>query len=313
MRKFGVFFVLAVYFLSHHALSEQLHFSKVEKNDYYQFNYQWLDHQKQARSMKFALSKQALFNRFRNFSVYKPELASQYISKNIVRHFKKNPIDNVTILYDNQTKSIELKGSNLHSFNQAQETITELNKKLTDTYLKRRWYHTFTTVSGETAIKPDHVTFAAESANDLKVMKPIILDKVSIQNIRKVTDYVMSFVQSIPYSELNSRVSSSGAGFNPPLKLLWENQGDCDSKVTLTAAILRSLMPRVKMVLVFIDNHALIGIDVLAKGGETTITLEGTTYLLGEPTGPAMLPLGVLDEVSELAISQEQYTVEKFH
>lgn len=308
-----LFILILLCCVTYNAAAKQLHFSKVEKGDFYQFNYQWEDHQKKAQSISFSLSKSVLFNKFRNFRTYKPKLVARHISNKIMRYLNKNPIENIQIDYDKKSASITVKGSDLALVNDAKEKILTLHDEFTETYLQTNWYHTFTTYDHIQAIKPDHVTFASLSADDLKPMKPLILETVSIQNIRKVTDHVLAFVQSIPYSTLNSRVESSGSGFNPPLKLLWENQGDCDSKVTLTAAILRALMPRIKMVLIFIDNHALIGIDVLAKTDEITITLDGTTYLLAEPTGPALLPLGTLNQTSELAIIQGQYTAEKFH
>ncbi|WP_426359921.1 hypothetical protein ACPUVO_06800 [Pseudocolwellia sp. HL-MZ19] len=307
-----LFLSVLLVFIFHTANAQQLHFSKVEKGDSYQFNYQWLDHQQQAQSIAFSITKSSLFNKFRNFKEYKPELASKYISRKVVRYLNKNPIDGVRISYNSQTGSIVAKGTDSASLQTAEKKVAELNKEFTDAYMKKHWYHTFTTYQQLQAIKPDHATFAALSAEDMKPLKPLILEKVSVKNIRQATDYVLAFVQSIPYSPLESRVDSSGAGFNPPLKLLWENQGDCDSKVTLAAAILRTLMPRIKMVLVFIDNHALIGIDAQAQGNETTITIDGTTYLLGEPTGPAPLVLGQLDQASELAIAQGQYSAEVF-
>lgn len=308
-----LFILILLYCVTYSATAKQLHFSKVEKGDFYQFNYQWEDHQKKLQSIVFSLEKSAMFNKFRNFRTYKPKLAARQISNKIMKYLNKNPVKNVQIHYDKKTGNITVKGSDLALINDTEEKILTLHNEFTQQYLQANWYHTFTTYDNIQAIKPDHVTFASLSADDLKPMKPLILETVSIQNIRKATDHVLAFVQNIPYSTLNSRVESSGSGFNPPLKLLWENQGDCDSKVTLTAAILRALMPRIKMVLIFIDNHALIGIDVLARADEVTITLDGTTYLLAEPTGPALLPLGTLNQTSELAIIQGQYTAEKFH
>lgn len=300
-------------FVTTTATSKQLHFSKVEKEDTYQFNYRWLDHQKQSQQISFSLHKSVIFDKFRNFRTFKPELAAQYISKNVVKQLHKNPINNIQINYEKSTGNIIIKGTDLKKINQAENTISILNSEYKKKYLNENLYHNFTTYNNVQAVKPNHVRFATLSADDLKPLKPVILEKVSIKNIRKATDYVLAFVQSIPYSTLETRINSSGAGFNPPQKLLWENQGDCDSKVTLTASILRTLMPRIKMALVFIDNHALIGINVLAKANETTITLNGITYLLAEPTGPALLPLGTLSDVSELAITQGQYSAETFH
>jgi len=292
--------------------AKQLNYSKIDEGDSYQFNYQWLDHYQQPQSIAFSLNKSTLFNKFRNFKVYKPELAAQHVNKKVLKHLHHEPIDNVKISYNDRTGNIIAESKSTASITKAERKIVDLNNKFTHEYLKRNWYHSFTTYDQFQAIKPDHVTFASLSTEDIKPIRPIILEKVSVKNIRKATNYVLAFVQSIPYSPLNSRVNSSGAGFNPPLKLLWENQGDCDSKVTLSAAILRSLMPRIEMALVFIDNHALIGINVEANENDITITQGGITYVLGEPTGPALLTLGTISQVSDLAISQGQYTAERF-
>jgi len=312
MSNIKQFLVVAIlFFVSFSLVAEQFSFSKIDKGGSHQFSYQWLDHQKKTQQIYFEVSNSVLFNKFRNFKVFKPKLAKKHINKQVVRHFNKSPIEQVVITYNNQDDSIVVQGRDLKAVRKAKKEITTLTKELTESYLKENWYHNFTTHHDTRAIKPDHVTISSLSTSDLKPLRPIILEKVSVKNIRQATDFVLGFVQNIPYSTLNSRVNSSGAGFNAPLKLLWENQGDCDSKVTLTSAILRSLMPRVNMVLVFINNHALIGIETPAEANDITITLDGVTYLLGEPTGPALLPLGQLDQVSELAILQEQYTAEK--
>ena len=308
-----LYFLLLSFAYCSQAIANQLNFSKVENAESYQFNYQWLDLNNTQQSLSFALSKPSLFNKFRNFKRFKPQLAERKIGKMVVKHLRKHPIQNVQVSYNTRNENIELKSTNNNDLTMAQYKINELEKKYTTEYLNSNFYHQFITHNNLEAIKPDHVKFATLSVADLKDIKPLILEKVSIKNIRKATDYVLSFIQSIPYSRLESRIDSAGAGFNPPLKVLWENQGDCDSKVTLTAALLRTLMPRIKMVLVFIDNHALIGIEVEPEGDEITIQLNEVTYLLAEPTGPAKLALGTVGNVSELAILQGQYVAEEFY
>lgn len=308
-----LYFLLLSFIYCSQAIANQLHFSKVENAESYQFNYQWLDLNSKQQSLSFSLSKSSLFNKFRNFKRFKPQLAERTIGKMVVKNLRKHPIQNVQVSYNARNENIELKSTNNNDLTMAQYKINELEKKYTTEYLDSNFYHQFITHNNLEAIKPDHVKFATLSAIDLKDIKPLILEKVSIKNIRKATDYVLSFIQSIPYSQLESRVDSAGAGFNPPLKVLWENQGDCDSKVTLTAALLRTLMPRIKMVLVFIDNHALIGIEVEPEGDEITIQLNEVTYLLAEPTGPAKLALGTVGNASELAIIQGQYVAEEFY
>ncbi|TWX53063.1 hypothetical protein [Colwellia hornerae] len=297
------------------ALAEQLAFSKIEKGDNYQFNYQWLDYQGEAQSLQFSLAKQAIFDRFRNFKVFKAEMAKYSINNALQKKLRAEPIRGVMINFSKNSNEDEIviKGRNNQAINAAYAKIHQLKQTLSDEYLAENYYHQFITHDQINAVKPDHGRFANIASIDLKSIKPMILKKFSIKNIRKVTDYVLGFVQSIPYATLESRVTASGAGFNPPLKLLWENQGDCDSKVTLTVAILRSLMPRIKMTLVFIDNHALLGIQLPAQADDQTVVVDGISYVLAEPTGPRLLPLGKIAPASELAVGNGHYTAELFH
>lgn len=296
------------------AQAEQLHFSKIKQTDGYQFNYQWRDHQNSPQSISFLLSKEVLFDRFRNFRAYKAEFAEKAIFQAIKKEWKKSPIEGIQIKFpqSKSEKNIKISGHNQDNVNKAYQKLAQLEQQCTNNYLAENFYQKFTTHDQITAIKPNHVKIANASVVDLRIIKPLILEKVSIKNIRKVTDYVLSFVQSIPYSTLESRVTSSGAGFNTPLKVIWENQGDCDSKVTLTAAMLRGLMPRIAMILVFVDQHAFIGIAIPPEVGEITIVENDVTYVLAEPTGPALISLGHLSASSEQAIYNGHYITEKY-
>jgi len=294
------------------AIAEQAHFSKKEYEDSYQFSYQWQDINKTIQSITFALPKKNLFDQFRNFKTYKVDLAKQFVNKSIKRKLRKKPLDNVQVHFNNLDNSIDIKGRDELKIQQAHTALSNMEIEISEQYLKNNFYHRFVTHNQVNAIKPDHRRFASLSSDSLKPLKPVILENVSIKNIREVTDFTLGFIQSIPYSTLESRITSAGAGFNPPLKLLWENQGDCDSKVTLTAALLRSLMPRINIALIFIDNHALIGVNIAAEIGSEEMTVEhqGITYLLAEPTGPALLALGTISEDSQHAVLQGQYTIE---
>lgn len=301
--------------------AKQVSFNKQDDGDNYQFNYQWLDRESILQSLSFSLPKEAIFNRFRSFKTYKPKMAERHVNMTVKRQLNAKPLPNVQIRYSGNDGKIKIKGTNQKEIESADEQITQMRENILNQYLKDNFYHRFVNYDHTRAIKPDHTRFATLSVDDFTSIRPLILSAVSIQNIRDVTNFVLGFVQSIPYSTLESRITSAGAGFNPPLKLLWENQGDCDSKVTLTAALLRSLMPQLKIALVFIDNHALIGVEALVNEGEMTVKLEegemtvslnGIIYMLAEPTGPAMLPLGQTGELSTLAILQKQYTLEPF-
>lgn len=295
--------------------TQQLSFNKSAVEQGHQFTYQWLDHDKATQSIQFTLTEAGLFERFRNFKTYKSSYAQKTILRRIKKQMRKEPMPGVRVSYTQRHGkfAIEAKGTDEVKVANAYNKILKLEQQVTDQYFTETYYQPFTNHEQVSGIKVDHVSIANDSVTDLKSLKPIILDKVSIQNIRKATDYVLSFVQSIPYSTLESRMTSSGAGFNPPLKVLWENQGDCDSKMTLTATLLRALMPRIEMAFIYIEGHAFIGINVPGKAGEVSIEHEEINYLLAEPTGPALLPLGKLAPESELAINQGHYSVQNFH
>lgn len=295
--------------------AKQINFSKKAQDDGYVFNYVWLDHQNKQQDISFSLSKAALFDRFRMLKSYKSEFAQKSILRAIKKQLVKQPLEGAQayIKQENGRMLIQVKGIDENNVSRGYQQVKILEQQETDKYFKKNYFQMFADHNNQTGVKVNHVDITDNSVADFKSLKNIILDKVSIQNIRKVTNYVLGFVQSIPYSTLESRINASGAGFNPPAKLIWENQGDCDSKMTLTATLLRALMPRIEMAMIYIDKHAFIGIAIPKNPGEVSIEHEGIEYLLAEPTGPALYPLGKLDPDSELAINQGQYVVETYH
>ncbi len=306
----------AVLILSCHGdlSAKQLSFSKKTVDNSVQFNYQWQDQNQEKQSLSFSIDKPLLFDRFRNFKTYSVEHAKRYVDQGIKKALSKKNIPGVHVSFSgvgSETR-VELSSQDQKALTQTFQHIGKLEDELMQEYFDNNFYQQFVSYDSALAIKPDHVRFAKESVVDFKPIKPLILQQVSIQNIRKVSNYVLGFVQSIPYSTLESRVTSTGAGFSPPLRVLWENQGDCDSKVTLTAAIFRSLMPRIKMMLVFIDNHALLAINIPAESDELTIDVDGINYVLVEPTGPAMMNVGETSAESEFAIRNGRYYAEAF-
>lgn len=301
-----------LFWVSSFVSAEQLSFSKIDTGDGYQFNYRWLDINKAEQSLSFTLPKKGLFSPFRQFREYKPEFAERYIQRQLRKSLREKPIKGVAINFDPSNNSAQLTSPDKEALTKAQMRIQEDEQQFFLDYLESQFYHQFTSHDFIRGIKPDHGRIATASIEVLTPTKDVILDTVNFRNIRLVTNYVLSFVQAIPYSTLESRVTSSGAGFNVPAKVLWENQGDCDSKMTLTAALLRTLMPRVGMVLVYIDQHAFIGLDVIPEGDDITINHDGRTFVLGDPTGPLPMNLGTISFDSEQAIKAGLYSAETF-
>ncbi len=123
---------------------------------------------------------------------------------------------------------------------------------------------------------------------------------------------VLSWVQSIPYNTLENRLTSNGSGYSPPMKVISDNRGDCDSKSVLTAALLKALIPGIDLNMVFLNNHALLAANLPHRENEHKINIGRSEFLLLEPTGPALMIAGQVGRQSEGAIAGGQYTLESF-
>jgi hypothetical protein len=64
------------------------------------------------------------------------------------------------------------------------------------------------------------------------------------------------------------------------------------------------------MVMLYLPNHALLGISLPFRSTERTLNIAGIDYLLMEPTGPAKLKLGEIAPSSERAIDGNTYSFE---
>jgi len=101
----------------------------------------------------------------------------------------------------------------------------------------------------------------------------------------------LAFFQQIPYAALGDG-DRRGGDFLPGPALLAQNRGDCDSKAVALAAVLRTYAPWRKLAVVVMPGHAVLGIDLPALPGEQTVRTQGRQFVILEPAGPAMAPIG---------------------
>lgn len=191
---------------------------------------------------------------------------------------------------------------------EARDWIEQTRPAIEQEWLTRYYFQYFTTPDGQQAIKQDHVRIALESRPALATLAEQLKQNGGSDEEarRKTVEAVLDFVQDIPYALLDNNGIRGGRGFLSPRQVLSENRGDCDSKVTLMAAILGQLYPELGQVMVFIPDHALLGVALPPGADDKKLEWEGKTYLLMEPTGPAELPLGKLDRTSAVMVDSKQ-------
>jgi len=309
ITKFLALISLFVVTLSH---AKQVSFKKLAHEHSHSFHYQWLDSTDQRQSFQINLMNDVLFSQFRHFRSYDAKSVQNEVQRKIRKQLKKTPFDQVRVRFSRQQGSFTLTSNNEQALAQAEEQLAQWQHNYLKEYLDDNYYHQFKTHQQNIGIKPDHVRIASESVNSFKPLREPIIEVVGVKDVREVSNYILSMIQSIPYSTLTSRVESSGAGFNIPNKVLWENQGDCDSKMVLTAAMMRAIMPRIDLVFIYLDNHALLGIGIEPKGDEKFIEVNEHIYVLADPTGPRLMNIGELSFESEQAIKANLYSAEAF-
>lgn len=178
--------------------------------------------------------------------------------------------------------------------------------------LKERYLMQSSDAMGRPGLKPDHVRIIEESGAELGDVAEALLTAAGGEQSepRLVVEWLLAFVQDIPYNALQSDGGNRGTGYLLPRQVLVQNRGDCDSKVALLAALIQYLHPEIPQRLLFVPNHALLAIALPAQQGDEQLQIEGYNYLLLEPTGPAELPLGQIADSSRFHIRSGNYVSE---
>lgn len=196
----------------------------------------------------------------------------------------------------------------------AQQTLDNLEKQAEESrlaFLDSNYFTPYESAMGIQAIKHDHAKYAANSVDGLMpVVEAIKEMQANPNDSREFIAISLSWIQSIPYDTLESRVSSNGAGYVSPRDLLTQNKGDCDSKTTLLAALLRAYSASVRQHLVLLPEHALLAVAIRPKPEDTIITQDGVKYVLLEAVGPAYFAIGEVADTSLMGVRNRQYTLE---
>ena len=301
-------------FMSIHlsSFSQQLSFNKSKKNKEMYFNYTWSDHQEKTSDISFSLPFHQLNKQ--NHKKFIPNLAQQYVYIEMHKAAKKiDPKEaRVNIQRRGQDIHIQVTSRSNELLDKWQRSMNQGQQKALDQYLQDNYYSHFRSYLGQKAIKPDHLRYISENTAALLPVAQAIFEKLPADSKnRAYVNLVLSWVQSIPYNELKNRLTSNGAGYLPPLSVVANNQGDCDSKTVLMASLVRALLPDVEMTMVFLPNHALLGIVLPSRKNEQTLNIDGMDYLLMEPTGPSKIPLGEVSNRSAQYIAGNMYNLEE--
>lgn len=304
--------ILAV---SYSPLAQQTSFNKTEKDGQVSFDYRWQDTNGQQHELNFSVARSEFLSSLKRFRSYNLERANRELAHQLNRYIKQQQWRGVEVQLSPRQKNIRIRLKNAR--NQQQQRDFERQAERLRNYYQQQWQHYLDAnhyqyirlPPGETGIIPAAASIARQQQSLFNPLISKIGETLRDNSRQSYANFVGQFVQSIPYDELKDGIDSRGDGFTPPNQLIYYNRGDCDSKSALMAALLRPIIPQAKMAIVYLPGHALFAIGMNASDADKTITVDGSTLVLMEVAGPALMPAGEIADSSAFHIDNGQYTV----
>lgn len=185
-----------------------------------------------------------------------------------------------------------------------EKTLNTTYTTAVKTYASRNLYRA--TLEGEhkTSIQPDHPAIALRYTAAMGPVARAIQAQVpgAAESPRNFINAALNWLQTIPYDTLQNRATSNGAGFQTPYGLMLGNLGDCDTKATALAALIHAAYPTIPLSIIYVPEHAFLGVGLPQEGRDYALRTEYGTYVLADATGPARTPLGYIDEPTRAKI-----------
>lgn len=262
------------------------------------------------KTLQFTLDDASL-ERYRHRIRYRPELAQLHVRNGLVRYTASLMQSGVSIRLSppNLPLTVDVRAKDSAKLAQIRQQIAQEQQHLFNEYLTKHQYRVQQDHRTKQWIVQDHLQHFKQAQQDLVPVAEAIVALYGSNNIRQVATAVTSWIQQIPYQNLEDRQSSPGVGYLPPIELLFQQQGDCDSKAVLWAGVMRLIFPKLPLALVYFDDHAMVAARIPPRQNEQTIEAGGMSLMLIDATGPAQAPIGqpnpdYLDE-----IANQQFTL----
>ncbi|WP_342805299.1 hypothetical protein [Alteromonas sp. M12] len=292
--------------------AQQLQFNQSSDGENVVFNYQWIDQSNQTKTLEFSLDKSAAQDQYQNQTVFKPEIAQRYVYIELMKQAQRVDPKEARVLIQQRGNRLEIEVTSRYQemLDKWKSLMSEKQDSAFDDYLFANHYTRFVNHLGQEGVIPDHIRYIQESREILLPAAQAIYEQLEQgSDTRTYVNLMLGWIQTIPYNELTSRIDSNGAGFFTPIEVLNNNKGDCDSKATLTASLMRSLLPDLSMAMVYLPNHALLAVNLGERPDEKAIDIRGAQHVLIEPTGPAMVSIGKISDDTARHIANGTFRV----
>lgn len=316
MRAPAIAFFISALIFSAPLHAEGNRFATRQRGSWQDFGYQWQDSAGKTRTLNVSLAAADIQLGETEFSAWDSAAANRDANSQVAQRAAQlsTPQLQYTVRPLGNGYSLASTGTRQALARADAETVRQT---LHQTYMQSvrqyasRHYYKAEEQGAELVIQPDHVRLATRYAPAMAPVGRALRAQVAGQgaDLRTYTNAALNWLQSIPYDTLLNRSSSNGAGYQTPYGMMVENRGDCDTKTTALAAILRSQYPTLPLAIVYIPKHAFLAIGTAQGPRDFALQTAGGTYVLADPTGPALAQLGDIDPQTQAELRAQNTTV----
>jgi hypothetical protein len=183
------------------------------------------------------------------------------------------------------------------------DRLERISRDALNEYLAQRHY----VLDGD-MVETDYTKLARRNFIAMEPLASAVARQTRGQSDRQVMNYLLSFLQSIPYETFEAKEGDRVTNiFNSPLRLLTQNKGDCDDKGLAFGLLVKLLYPNTKVGIVLVPGHAFVAVRVKAQPGDMVLTHNRSSWVVAEPVGPGYLPLGMISDSSQKLLAEGGY------
>lgn len=281
----------------------QQEFNQIQQGEQVLLSYVWQDPQQHTHYLKFSLPRSALNEASQSFRRFSPHYLTREIAVQLQKLiYSKYPSVAIQLFPSKDQLRYQLRSQDSQQLQLAQREAQQVMRQAQADSLNRNHLMQITDPFGRQVLIPDHNYFMQAAIPQLQPAARAISNQQTSDNKAEVIQWLLSYVQSIPYAALGERGESD---FIPPLSVLRTNRGDCDSKAVLLASLLRILYPELPLAMIYLPEHAVLGIQLNEPHPVAPVSLAGQHWLLAEAAGPAMLPLGEVSASTQAKLDRQ--------
>ena len=264
-------------------------------------------------NLRFKLDNK-LLNQYRGMRRYMPHMADQAVRHALLRKAAALQHQGVRIQFSppNLPLQYSVQAAESEKAQQMMATLAAEQTKALNDYLAKGYYYLLDDPVKGKGVIPDHLLFMQDALGQLQPVADAFIANYGKNNIRQIAAQLTAWIQQIPYRDLDNRLESNGNGYAPPVQLIFDHSGDCDSKAVLWATVMRLIFPTLMIKIIYLPNHAVIAAQVPATDTEQVIDFADSSLLLIDPTGPAQLKLGQVGDEYQAALQSKQFSQRTF-